>query len=619
MRTLQHRIETRFVGVGAAFIGAAFVVACSSGPGGSPQQGQGTGGAGGAPDEFGAGTGNIFDVGSGGPVEPPPCEVCEDFPAAPVLDDAGTPPPANAPELFGAPGSGAPGGPCLAEPEIGALFPNNWLRPRFRWTAPEGQDLFEIRVHADREKNDLVVYTTNREWKMPKDMWEKLASHVRNEPITLTIRSVSTSAPGAPLLGTSGPITIAPAPAGGSMVYWAAIGEGPADAWLAGFGVGEEGVVDALKVEQVRQGGRRTENGGLRNDGAVRCIGCHTSTPDGESVIFTDHWPWGLAIASVQKDSVGEVPSYVTPGGSEAMSQAWLGAPRMSPAHFSPGDRIVVTSYGRDRGTVWDGQSYSAMPNARLAWFDLESPVPTYPLDANPNLVKEEMAAAEGTAYGFIAREGDTRGALMPDWSHDGDTIVYVSTDAGKDGRIGAGAGDLYTVPYNDRQGGAATPLEGAAEPAFNEYYPAFSPDDRLIAFNRTPSPGEMYYNPASDIYVIPAAGGAATRLAANDPPACVGVTSPGIHNSWPRWSPEATTVDGKTYYWVIFSSSRDGYTLQKDPQKKASQLYVTGVVVEGTTVHTYPSIYLWNQTTNTSNHTPAWDVFKIPPAPVPL
>ncbi|MGK3968410.1 hypothetical protein WMF38_30040 [Sorangium sp. So ce118] len=437
MRTLRHVF-------GTLFIGSACAVACSASPSAPPGQGQGTGGSGGNPDDIGAGTGNVFDVGSGGPVEPPPCEVCEDFPAAPVLDDSGTPPPANAPELFGAAGSGAPGGPCLSEPEIGALFPNNWLRPRFRWSAPAGQDLFEIRVHADREKNDLVVYTTNREWKMPKDMWEKLAAHVRDEPITITIRSVSTSAPGAPLLGTSGPITIAPAPAGGSMVYWAAIGEGPADAWLAGFGVGEEGVVDALKVDQVQQGGRRDENGNVRGDGQVRCIGCHTSTPDGEAVMFMDHWPWDLAIASVKEDSVGAVPAYVTPGGSQAMNQD-------------------------------------------------------------------------------------------------------------------------------------------------------------------------------SDIHVVPASGGAATRLAANDPPACLGVTSPGIHNSWPQWSPEATTVDGKTYYWVIFSSSRDGYKLQKDPNKKASQLYVTGVVVEGTTVHTYPAIYLWNQDAGTSNHTPAWDVFKIPPAPVPL
>ncbi len=615
MRTLHYLL-------GTLVVGSAGVVACASG-GGSTPVGQGNGGTGATTDDFGTG-GEFFGGLDDGEVTVPTCEVCEDFPAAPIFDSEGTAPPANAPELFGAPGSGAQGGPCLAEPEIGALFPNNWLRPRFRWIAPQGHDLFEIRVHADREKNDLVVYTTNTSWKMPADMWKNLAAHVVDEPITITIRSVSTSAPGAPLIGSSGPIRVAPAPAGGSMVYWAAIGSAPGESWLEGFGVGEEGVVEALKVEQVEQGGRRTENAGLRDNGEVRCIGCHTSTPDGESVIFTDHWPWGLAIASVKEGSAGALPAYVTQGGSEAMSQPWLGAPKMSQAHFRTGDRIVITSYGQDSGKVWSGGSYSVMPKARLAWFDLESPVPTYPLMSNPQLVMAEMAAAEGTAYGFIARDGDTRGALMPDWSHDGATIAYVSSDAGKDGRLAAGVGDIYTVPYNNRQGGTAAPLQGAAESAYNEYYPAFAPDDKLIAFNRAPSPEDMYYNPRSEIYVVPSAGGTAARLAANDPPACLGVTSPGIHNSWPRWSPEVTEAGGKTYYWVIFSSSRDGYTLKVDAKlppeqrRKASQLYVTAVVVEGAQVTTYPSIYLWNQTADTSNHTPAWDVFKIPPAPVP-
>ncbi|AUX48752.1 hypothetical protein SOCE26_102930 [Sorangium cellulosum] len=611
MRTLHHLI-------GTLLVGSVCAVACSGG--GSPKgQGSGSGGAGAAPDDgFGVG-GDLFgDDFIEGETVVPPCEVCEDFPATPIFDERGAPPP-NAAALFGDPSSGAQGGPCLVEPEIGALFPNNWLRPRFRWIAPQGQDLFEIRVHADREKNDLVVYTTSTTWTMPADMWKQLAGHVVDEPITITIRSVSTSAPGTPLVGTSGPIHVAPAPAGGSMVYWAAIGEGPADAWLAGFGVGEEGVVDALKVDQVQQGGRRDENANVRGTGQVRCIGCHTSTPDGESVLFMDHWPWNLAIASVKEGSTGAVPAYVTPGGSEAMNQPWLGPPKMSPAHFRPGDRIFITSYGRDSGGIWDGQSHTSMPKARLAWFDLESPEPADLGTANQTTVRSEMTAAEGTAFGFIDRTSDTRGAMMPDWSNDGETIVYVSTDAGKDGRLDDGAGDLFTVPYNNRQGGAAAPVQGAAEPNFNEYYPAFAPDDKLIAFNRTPGPGQMYYNPSSEIHVVPAAGGEATRLAANDPPACLGVTSPGIHNSWPQWAPEATTVGNKTYYWVIFSSSRDGYTLQKTPSKKASQLYVTGVVVEGSAVHTYPSIYLWNQAADTSNHTPAWDVFKIPPAPVPL
>ncbi len=50
-----------------------------------------------------------------------------DFPATPILDTGGkTAVPQNAADLFGPAGSGAPsGGPCLTDPAIGALFPNN--------------------------------------------------------------------------------------------------------------------------------------------------------------------------------------------------------------------------------------------------------------------------------------------------------------------------------------------------------------------------------------------------------------------------------------------------------------------------------------------------------------
>jgi hypothetical protein len=119
-----------------------------------------------------------------------------------------------------------------------------------------------------------------------------------------------------------------------------------------------------------------------------------------------------------------------------------------------------------------------------------------------------------------------------------------------------------------------------------------------------------MYNQADAEVFVIPASGGTATRLAANDPPACAGLTSPGVTNSWPKWAPEATTVNGKTYYWVIFSSTRG--------ETHKPQLYVTGVVVSGDQVETHAALYLWNQPADESNHTPAWDVFKIPPAPPP-
>jgi hypothetical protein len=135
---------------------------------------------------------------------------------------------------------------------------------------------------------------------------------------------------------------------------------------------------------------------------------------------------------------------------------------------------------------------------------------------------------------------------------------------------------------------------------------------------------------------VVPAAGGEATRLAANDPPACSGESSPGVTNSWAKWSPtvrggpERSAHAGTRYYFLLFSSTRQSpFRLGQAP---ASQLYLTTVVqLPNGQLETYPAMYLWNQgfeiinpgsptpevmPLQTSNLTPAFDEFVIPPRP---
>jgi hypothetical protein len=162
-----------------------------------------------------------------------------------------------------------------------------------------------------------------------------------------------------------------------------------------------------------------------------------------------------------------------------------------------------------------------------------------------------------------------------------------------------------------------------------SEYYPSFSADDKLLAFNRAASTsGKIYYRPDGEVYVIPAAGGTPTRLVANDPPACTGQTSPGIINSWAKWSPTVVSdpVNGNTYYWMIFSSARDypgafivPANQYSPPDTRSSQLYMTGVVRDKQgNLRTFPAVYVWNQEPATTNLTPAWDIFQIPPPPPP-
>ena len=547
---------------------------CGSSPGAHPTgvggtAASGTGGTGGTGKASGSASGGsgggllFTDAAADGPLAP-----SSDFPSAPVVDTSA---PANAPALFGPAGSGnASGGPCIFEPEPDTLYPSNWLRPRFQWNAAAGQNLFELRLHTTAQVSDLVVYTANTSWTMPKAMWTALAADSDSVPITVTVRGAvlnGTTLTGSPSVGSSQPITIAPAAAAGAIVYWTTSGGSS----LKGFSAGDESVVLTLQPAQVQM---------PTVGGSVTCFGCHTSTPDGNYAGLTAQGPWGNVLASVEAATVGAPPPFLGAGALATLdSNSPLGIQTYSKAHWTTGDHVMVTPFGDS-------------PSNNLAWVDLEA-----------------TTSGQGTSYGFFTRTGDTGDVGAPTWSHDGKTVVYVSTNAELTGRLDNGFAKLYSVPYNARQGGTASPISGASDATFEQYYPSFSPDDAFLAFNRIPLGNQMYNQALAEVFVIPAAGGTATRLAANDPPTCSGKTSPGITNSWPKWSPQAVTAsDGKTYYWLIFSSTRDP---MGNPQ-----LYITGVVVDGATVTTHGALYLWNQPSAENNHTPAWDYFMIPPPP---
>ena len=413
----------------------------------------------------------------------------------------------------------------------------------------------------------LVVYTTSTQWTMPQAMWTVLRGHSDDVPMTVSVRGGVLS--GAQLtgeaLGSSGPLGIAPVPAPGTVVYWS-IQPSPGITQLKGFAIGDESVTPVLLPSQV-------------TEYSTTCIGCHNSTPDGDFASFTSSTSsWQNGFGNVQAGQTGGVPPWLGAAGKAAVETSQMGIHTFSLAHWQSGDRIEVSAHD----PADNGQS-------ELVWVDLE--------------------AQSGTAMGTIARTGDPNYAGAPSWSHDGTAIVYVSTNANRDGRLDDGAADLWTVPYNAKAGGNAAALPGASANGMRNFYPSFSPDDKWVAFDEVTS-GNMYNNPSDELYVVPAKGGTATRLAANDPPACSGKTSPGVTNSWPKWAPTpGTTPDGRTFYWVVFSSIRD--------PGGNPQLYVTPVVVDGAgTVTTYHALYLWNQPADENNHTPAWDNFQIPSPP---
>lgn len=496
----------------------------------------------------------VIDTDTGPPYDGP----WSDFPQGPILDmaDGGPSVPPNIATLFGPAGSGAmSGGPCLFEPEIGTLYPKNWLRPRFSWVAGGGANVYELRITAPNQVSPLVVYTASTRWTMPLAMWDGLRQHSADKDLTVTVRSgtLSNGTLSQIAVGSSGVVGIAPVEAPGSIVYWTTTG-GSA---LKGFKIGDESVVGVLVPNQVQQR-------------PAQCVGCHTSTPDGAYALVSITPGFSDAIASVEQGTTGQAPPFLSMAASQSFANRLKGAAVTSKPHWQNGDHVTI---GTD--------------NTDLVLVDLEA-------QSNPVAV--------------LARTGDAKKAVAPTWSHDGATIVYESTSGVVDGRPSGTDGDLRAIPYANRMGGASTPIAGASDPNKNEYYPAFSPDDALLAFNAVPAGVTPYNQAQAELYVLPAGGGTATRLAANDPPACSGKKSPGITNSWPKWAPSADTNKGRTYYWLVFSSIRN--------PANNPQLYVTAIVKENGALKTYASLYLWNQPAAENNHTPAWDLFKIPPVP---
>ncbi|MHB8955113.1 MAG: tetratricopeptide repeat protein [Pirellulaceae bacterium] len=114
---------------------------------------------------------------------------------------------------------------------------------------------------------------------------------------------------------------------------------------------------------------------------------------------------------------------------------------------------------------------------------------------------------------------------------------------------------DLYRIPFNDGQGGEPEPLLGASGNGKSNYFAKYSPDGKWIIFCQAKS--FMLLQPDSELFIIPAEGGQARRLACNTE----------RMNSWHSWSPNGR--------WLVFSSK--AYTLY-------TQLMLTHVDDQGET-----------------------------------
>ena len=260
----------------------------------------------------------------------------------------------------------------------------------------------------------------------------------------------------------------------------------------------------------------------LAGGGPFGCIGCHTLSRDGTRIAVGIGIPTQI-FRVYDVASRNQVFQGITGGGPSGA----MGAPPDF-FSFSPDSTQIVTS--------------------------------------NPHGLN--IADAMTGAVSAASHNITTGVSTMPDWSPDGQHIVYVSP--GSAPAIEAPAVTGGSIVLVDHVAGTWTPGAVLAPAGTgNNYHPAYSPDGSWILFNRSPSNVDSMggaggssgacVSDAQLWYVASSGGSAPIQLDNVGPPSR---PSDGVCASWPKFDPTTYQDHGHPLFWVAWATGR-GYGLR--------------------------------------------------------
>ncbi len=395
--------------------------------------------------------------------------------------------PANAATLFGGPTTGT--APQLVYPADGVLVPPNLNVMEFHYMPGSGNGLFELTFQGARVQ--LKAYFTcttlgaGCQYTPEATTWAILAMAERGgDAMSYTLRGIPMGA------------------AAGSPVGMSATQK---------ISFGQEDIVGGLYYWNASPGSVKRYEFGRANQqaenfmdaaraGATQCVGCHVLSRDGKKIAV------GLDIPSPAMYKVFDVASRTMVYSKGSM----FGGGGANFFSFSPDATQLLYSNGISTGLA-------------------DSSTGT---DINASLI------ANGT---------------MPDWSPDGTSIVYAKPGMAVPCFPGLACGspgvDKASIETMVKSGGSWGPGPTLVSYASgnNNFYPTFSPDNRWVIFNRSPSEANSFDAMDAQVWAISAAGGNPIRLA----------TASTGGDSWPKWAPDAQPYRGNTLMWFTFSSRR--------------------------------------------------------------
>lgn len=319
--------------------------------------------------------------------------------------------------------------------------------------------------------------------------------------------------------------------------------------WNAGRG-------QIMRYEWGRRGGAAEVFLDRGRTGALMCVGCHNVSRDGRRIAVGLDLPGSI----LQTYEVATRARVFSRGGA-----AFPPSPQQPTFFsFSPDANLIVGGAGRG-------------------------------LDIH-------HASSGDIAFPAIAAD-----ATMPDWSPDGNHIVYVETATPPPfNTASVSSGSIHTVRLEGTTWVPGPVL--VARAGENNFYPSYSPDGRWVVFNRSPSnTNSMGDDPEgmiarvsdAQLWVVPGDGsGPPVRLARME----------GFADSWPKWDPSAYVDRGRALFWLSFASRR-AYGLRL-AQDQRSQLWMAAFSPDDARAGVDPgarAIRIPFQEIESANHLPQW------------
>lgn len=177
------------------------------------------------------------------------------------------------------------------------------------------------------------------------------------------------------------------------------------------------------------------------------------------------------------------------------------------------------------------------------------------------------MNQTDGTITAMITSSNSS----MPDWSPDGNHMVYVQVPGAGIGSIDAPAvtsGTIARLDFDGTNWALGPSLADAA--GGNNYHPTYSPDGEWVVYNRSPSNiGSMGAGDSSggssdcvtdaEMWVVSSSGGGAAMQLDIGP---VDRPTDGVCASWPKFDPTTYMDHGQPLFWVAWATAR-GYGLR--------------------------------------------------------